>query len=65
MTPVGDVELEIVFRIAVRGRAGDLAQLLEAVNKAHAVVMWLVETPTASEAQGHKGVTTTAGVNSV
>ncbi len=38
MTPVGDVELEIVFRIGVRGRAGDLAQLLEAVNKAHAVV---------------------------
>ena len=65
VTPVGDVELEIVFRIAVRGRAGDLAQLLEAVNKAHAVVMWLVETPIASEEQGQKGVTTTAGVNSV
>jgi len=49
----------------VRGRAGDLAQLLEAVNKAHAVVMWLVETPIASEEQGQKGVTTVAGVNSV
>ena len=34
MTPVGEIELEIVFRIAVRGRAGDLAQLMEAVNKA-------------------------------
>ena len=65
MTPVGDVELEIVFRIAVRGRAGDLAQLLEAVNKASAVVVWFVETPTASEEQGEQGVTTTAGVNSV
>ena len=43
MTPVGEIELEIVFRIAVRGRAGDLAQLMEAVNKARAVVMWLVE----------------------
>ena len=64
MTPVGDVELEIVFRIAVRGRAGDLVQLLEAVNKAHAVVMWLVETPIASEEQGQKGVTTTAGGHS-
>jgi hypothetical protein len=65
VTPVGDVELEIVFRIAVRGRARDLAQLLEAVNKARAVVVWLVEKPTASEEQGQKGVTTTAGVNSV
>jgi len=65
VTPVGDVELEIVLRVAVRGRAGDLTQLLEAVNKAHAVVMWVVETPIASEEQGQKGVTTTAGVNPV
>jgi len=63
--PVGDIELEIVFRIAVRGRAGDLAQLMEAVNKAHAVVMWFVENPITSEEQGHKVVTTVAGVNSV
>ena len=65
MTPVGDVELEIVFRIAIRGRARDLAQLSEAVNKAHAVVMWVVEKSIASEEQGQNGVTTTAGVNSV
>jgi len=63
--PVGDIELEIVFRIAVRGRAGDLTQLLEAVNKTHAVVMWLVEKPVASEEQGQKDVTTTAGVSSL
>ena len=61
MTPVGEIEVEIVLRVGVRGRSGDLAQLLEAVSKSHAVVMWLVETPIASE----KGVTTTAGVNSV
>ena len=54
MTPVGDIELDIVFRIAVRGRAGDLAQLLEAVNKAHAVVMWFVESPIEAEEQGQK-----------
>ncbi len=65
MTPVGDIELELVFRIAVRGRAGDLARLLEAANKATAVVVWLVEKPIVSEDQGQKGVTTTAGVNSV
>ena len=65
MTPVGEIEVEIVLRIAVRGRSGDLTQVLEAVNKAHAVVIWLVESPTASEEQGQKDVTTTAGVNSL
>ena len=65
MTPVGDIELEVIFQIAVRGRAGDVAQLLEGLNKARAVVIWLVEKPTASEEQGQTGVTTTAGVNSV
>ena len=64
MTPVGEIEVEIVLRVAVRGRAGDLAQLLEAVNKAHAVVMWVVEKPIASEEQGQKDVTTTAGGHS-
>jgi hypothetical protein len=65
VTPVGDTELELVFRIAVRGRAGDLAQLLEAVNKPYVVVMWLAESPITPEEQGQKGATTTAGVNSV
>ena len=65
MTPVGEIEVEIVLRVAVRGRAGDLAQLMEAVNKAHVVVMWFVENPIESEEQGQHGVTNTAGVNSV
>jgi hypothetical protein len=65
VTPVGEIEVEIVLRVAVRGRPGDLAQLMEAANKAHAVVMWFVENPIASEQQGQEGVTTTAGVNSV
>jgi hypothetical protein len=64
VTPVCEIEVEIVLRVAVRGRAGDLAQLMEAVNKAHAVVMWFVENPIASEEQGQKGVTTTAGGHS-
>ena len=65
MIPVGDIELEIVFRIAVRGRARDLAQLVEAANKVRTVVICLVENPIASEEQGQQGVTTTAGVNPV
>jgi len=61
VTPVGDVEIEIVFRIAVRGRTSDLAQLLEAFDKAEAVLIGIVEKPTAPEEQCQKGVTTTVG----
>ena len=64
MTPIGDIELEIVFRIAVRGRARDLAQLVEAANKVRTVVIRLVEKPITSEEQGQKAVTTTAGGHS-
>ncbi len=60
MTPVGDIELEIVFRIAVRGRTRDLAQLLEAMSKAGAVVMWVVEGLTEPEEQGQNDLTATA-----
>ena len=60
MTPVGDIELEMVLRIAVRGRTRDLAQLLEAVRKAGAVVMWVVEGPAESEEQGQKDLTVSA-----
>ena len=64
MTPVGEIELEIVFQIAVRGRARDLAQLVEAANKVRTVVICLVEKPITSEEQGQNGVTTTAGGHS-
>ena len=60
VTPVGDIEFEIVFRIAVRGRTRDLAQLLEAMRKKGAVVMWVVEGPTESEEQGQKDLTVSA-----
>ena len=61
MTPVGDIEIEIVFRIAVRGRTSDLARLFEAMNKAEAAVISIVEKPTPSEEHCQNGVTTTMG----
>ena len=61
MTPVGDVEIEIVFRIAVRGRTVDLARLLEAISNAEAVAIGIVEKFTATEEQCQEGVTTTVG----
>ena len=58
VTPVGDIELEIVFRIAVRGRTRDLAQLLEAMKQTGTVMMWMFEGPAASEEHGQDDVTT-------
>ena len=63
MTPIGDIEIEIVFRIAVRGRTSDLAMLLEAINKAEEVVISTVEKSAASEEQCQKGVITTVGTS--
>ena len=60
MTPVGDIEFEIVFRIVVRGRARDLARLFEAMSRAGAVVTWVVEGPTQSEGQAQKDLTVSA-----
>ena len=61
MIPIGDIEIEIVFRIAVRGRTSDLAMLLEAMNKAEAAVISILEKPTDAEEQCPNGVTTTVG----
>ncbi len=61
MTRVGDIEIELVFRIAVRGRTSDLVRLLQAMNKAEAVVIATVEKHASLEEQGHKDVTITAG----
>jgi len=56
-----DIELEIAFRIAIRGRA-TISAVVGRVNKAQAVVIWLVDERAASEEQGQKGVTSTAEV---
>ncbi len=61
MTPVGDIEIELVFRIAVRGRTSDLARLLEAINKAETVVMCLVEKPAPHEEERQTNVTAILG----
>ena len=59
MTPVNDIEIEIVFRIALRGRTSDLAHLLEAFDKAEAVLIGIVTKPSAMEEKYQNGVATT------
>ena len=61
MTPVGDIELEIVFRIAVHGRTRDLAELLDAMNKGGTVVMWVIDGAAEPEEQCQNDLTSAAG----
>jgi len=61
VTPIGDIEIELVFQVAVRGRTGDLARLLKAISNAEAVAIGIVEKLTATEEPCQKGVTTTVG----
>jgi len=61
VTPIGDIEIEIAFRIALRGRTSDLAQLLEAFGKAEAVLIGIVTKPTVAEERCQNGVTATVG----
>jgi hypothetical protein len=61
VTHVGDIEIELVFRIALRGRTSDLARLLQAMNKADAVVMCLVEKPAPHEEKRQTNMTAIPG----
>ena len=61
MTPVDDIEIEIVFRIALRGRTSDLAQPLEAFDKPEAVLIGIVTKPPSAEEQCQNSVTTIVG----
>jgi len=61
VTPVGDIEIEIVFQIALRGRMRDLAHLLQSMNRAEAVVISIFEKPAPAEEQCQSGVAARSG----
>lgn len=39
MTPIGDIEIELVFRLAIRGRMRDLAELTRRLEGCQAVIL--------------------------
>ncbi len=39
MTSIGDIEIELVFRLAIRGRMRDLAKLTSRLEDSHAVIL--------------------------
>ena len=50
MTSIGDIEIELVFRVAIRARMRDLAELTRALDGSQAVILLPVkEKPQAEE----------------
>ena len=39
MTSIGDIEIELVFRVAIRGRMRDLAELTRKLEGSQAVIL--------------------------
>jgi len=62
LTPVGDIELELVLRVSVRGRTSDVAKLLRALGKAQRGVLWMVEEESGKEQ--HQDASLTPSVRS-
>lgn len=55
MTSIGDIEMELVFRIAVRGRMRDLAELTRRVEGCQTIILAPVkEQPKAQEDKEHR-----------
>ena len=61
MTPIGDVEIELVFRVAVRGRMRDLAELVRGLEGANTFLLCTAKVERKSEEAEAKGCTVKIG----
>jgi hypothetical protein len=65
VTSVGDIEIEIGFRIAIRGRMRDLAELTRAIDGCQAVILLPVkERPKVQESEDKRILVSIGRVNS-
>jgi hypothetical protein len=53
--PVGGIELELVFRITVKGRTRDLAELMRTLEDAQVVILLVVKESATVSKNGNKG----------
>ena len=61
MTPVGDIEIELVFRVAVRGRMRDLAELMQKLDNTQAVILLPGNESSPVEEDGDKRILVSIG----
>ena len=61
MTSVGDIEIELVFRLAIRGRMRDLAELTRRLEGCQAVILLPIKEQGKAEANGDKQILVSIG----
>ena len=61
MTSVGDTEIELVFRIAIRGRMRDLAELTRRLEGSQGVILLPLKEGLKAEEDGEKRILVSIG----
>ncbi len=61
MTSVGDIELELVFRLAIRGRMRDLAELTRTLEGSQAVILLPIKEQSKAEENGDTRILVSIG----
>ncbi len=61
MTSIGDIEIELVFRIAVRGRMRDLAELTRRLEGSRAVILLPIKEQAKAQENGDKRILVSIG----
>ena len=61
MTSVGDIEIELVFRIAIRGRMRDLAELARTLEGSGALILLPVKGQSKAQENGDKRILVSIG----
>lgn len=61
MTSVGDIEIELVFRLAIRGRMRDLAELTRTLEGSQAAFLLPIKEQSKAEENGDKRILVSIG----
>jgi hypothetical protein len=61
VTPVGDIEIELVFRVAVRGRARDMAELMSTLGNPHIAILQIIKEGSTVDETENKAVVVNIG----
>jgi len=61
VTSIGDIEIELVFRAAIRGRMRDLAELTQALDGSQTVILLPVKEKPQAEEDGDKRILVSIG----
>ena len=61
MTSIGDIEIELVFRAAIRARMRDLSELTRALDGSQAVILLPVKEKPQAEEDGDKRILVNIG----